>query len=355
MTRSFITACLVATALSTAPALAQNNHADSNTQDFVRNAAIGGMFEIQSSQLALNKSQDRDVRDFAQKMITDHRQADEKLKSLAKNETIPTSLDSAHEQMLQHLRGENGSNFVEAFKQDQVTAHREAVNLFQNYANNGSDPQLKQFAQQTLPTLQNHLQMAQGITIANNGNNRGNTQSAGNLQYLTNETAGTWRASKVVGLGVYNEQNQKVGNIDDVLFDRNGRVEGVVIGVGGFLGLGQRNVAVPYNDLRWSMTPPNSNTAANGNGSGANTNTPQNANGNPNATATTTGAVGGLGTAGDMGGPPATTNNNTNLASNTNASNNNGGAAYPDHAILPNASRDQLNNAPQFNYAQAPR
>ncbi len=281
MTRSFLSACLVATALSAAPAVAQttNQSSNANTQEFVRDAAIGGMFEVQSSQLALNKSQDRDVRDFAQRMIKDHTEADNKLKSIAKNETIPSSLDAPHQQMLQHLRGENGSNFVEAFKQDQVTAHQQAISQFRNYADHGDDQQLKQFAQQTLPTLQDHLRMAEGITIASNGSNNNagaQTAAAGSRHYLTNESQGTWRASKVVGLGVYNEQNQKVGNIDDVLFDRQGRVEGVVIGVGGFLGIGQRNVAVPYDDLHWSMTPPNNNTADNGNNNGANTTTAQN-------------------------------------------------------------------------------
>ncbi len=188
MLKTFTAACLVATALTAAPALAQTSAvtgtnlgvANQNgqltplsTPEFVRNAAIGGMFEVQSSQLALKKNGDQDVHRFAERMIHDHEQANEKLKSLASGQTIPSSLDAPHQQMLQQLQSENGSNFVDAFKQAQVSAHRQTIDLFQNYAQNGDNPQLKQFAQQTLPTLQQHLQMAEQITIAGNGNQTG--------------------------------------------------------------------------------------------------------------------------------------------------------------------------------------
>ena len=323
----------------------------------MRNAAIGGMFEVQSSQLALKKTQDQDVKQFADRMIKDHTQANDKLKSLAKNETIPSDLDQSHQQMLQKLQGENGSNFVDTFKQMQVAAHRQAINLFQSYAEHGDDQQLKQFAQQTLPTLQQHLQMAEHITVASNGNeNRktaqtdrnGQNGAAGNRAYLKDETPGTWRASKVIGLGVYNQQNEKVGNINEVLFDKTGRLEGVVIAVGGFLGIGERNVAVPYNDLQWSMTPVSRTASASSSSNGAP--------GNPTATgpASSPAALGSATTVGNVGvGTPLA--NNTATTAGAGATADNHTAAYPDHAILPNASKSQLENAPQFNYSQAPR
>ena len=367
MLKRFTAACLVATALTAAPALAQSTSTGTmgaapsqdgqtgkiSTPEFVRNAAIGGMFEVQSSQLALKKTQDQDVKQFADRMVKDHTQANDKLKSLAKNETVPGDLDQPHQQMLQKLQGENGSNFVDTFKQMQVSAHRQTINLFQSYARNGDDQQLKQFAQQTLPTLQQHLQMAESITIASNGNKNQQTANAaaGNRNYLKDESPGTWRASKVIGLGVYNEQNQKVGNINEVLFDRTGRLEGVVIGVGGFLGLGERNVAVPYNDLKWSMTSVNSATTA------ANDATGSGAPGNPTATGpagTNPPALGSATTAGSTGVGTPLANNTTRTAGAT-ATADNRTAAYPDHAILPNASKSQLDNAPKFNYGQAPR
>src|SRR3954452_3520773 len=100
-------ACLIATALVAAPALAQTTTAPAsnppaatamkvNATEFVNKAANSNMFEIQSSQLALTKTQDKRLRDFAQRMITDHTQAGDKLKAAAQGQTIPTSLDQEH-------------------------------------------------------------------------------------------------------------------------------------------------------------------------------------------------------------------------------------------------------------------
>jgi sporulation protein YlmC with PRC-barrel domain len=64
--------------------------------------------------------------------------------------------------------------------------------------------------------------------------------------------AGKWRASKVIGVNVYNEQNEKVGDISDVIIDSGGRVDGAVIGVGGFLGMGEHNIMVSMDKLKFS-------------------------------------------------------------------------------------------------------
>jgi sporulation protein YlmC with PRC-barrel domain len=63
---------------------------------------------------------------------------------------------------------------------------------------------------------------------------------------------GQWRASKVIGVNVYNEQNQKLGDISELIIDSSGRVDGAVIGVGGFLGMGEHNIMVPLNKLKFS-------------------------------------------------------------------------------------------------------
>jgi sporulation protein YlmC with PRC-barrel domain len=72
---------------------------------------------------------------------------------------------------------------------------------------------------------------------------------------------GEWRASKLVGVNVYNDANEKIGDINDVILDRSGKVENVVLGVGGFLGMGEHYVAVAYDSLKWSNEPPGSSTA----------------------------------------------------------------------------------------------
>ncbi|MDT7953933.1 MAG: DUF4142 domain-containing protein [Acetobacteraceae bacterium] len=355
MIRTFGAACLLSTALSLTPALAQtsNSGANNNTQEFVTKAAVGNMFEIQSSQLALKKSQEQDIKTFAQKMIDDHTAVENKMKSLAKNENIPNSLDQQHEQMLKTLENDSGNNFGTQYKQMQVSAHQQTIDLFKNYAQHGSDQQIKQFAEQTLPTLQQHLQMAQNLTPSNGaGNNQAANQSGGanavNAGFMTQQQADTWRASKVIGLSVYNEQNQKVGDIDDVLLNRSGKADAVVVGVGGFLGIGERDVAVPYDQLKWSMTPVNAgaNSSTGNNGATNNAaNTPAPA-GSPATT------VPPVSTASSGGTTPVTT---TGASSSAQANNNNQPPAYPDHAVLANASKDQLQNAPQFHYGSAPR
>jgi predicted outer membrane protein/sporulation protein YlmC with PRC-barrel domain len=134
--------------------------------DFVNRAAISNMFEIQSSQLAQQKTQNDRVRQFAQRMVQDHTAATDKLKSTAQGVqgvTVPTSLDQPHQQMIQSLQNASGVGFDRAYVQMQVTAHRDAVSLFDQYAQNGDNSQLKQFAQQTVPTLREHLQSVEQI------------------------------------------------------------------------------------------------------------------------------------------------------------------------------------------------
>lgn len=166
------TAIMPAVALAQAPQVAPRSAAAQPgaqapaAADFVNRAAISNMFEIQSSQLAQQKAQNDRVRQFAQSMVQDHTAAGDKLKSAAqeiRGATVPTSLDQPHQQMVQTLQSASGPGFDRDYIQMQVTAHRDAVNLFDQYAQNGDNQQLKQFAQQTLPALREHLQSVEQI------------------------------------------------------------------------------------------------------------------------------------------------------------------------------------------------
>ena len=119
--------------------------------------------------------------------------------------------------------------------------------------------------------------------------------------------AGQWRASKLVGLNVYNQQNQKVGDINEVILDHSGKVSGVVIGVGGFLGMGEHDVLISFDQIKFVNEPVRSATT------------------NPPRRATT-------GTATNTSGSSADHN------------------WYPDHAVI-NATKDQLKAMPQFKYS----
>jgi predicted outer membrane protein/sporulation protein YlmC with PRC-barrel domain len=160
-------------AQTTAPQTAQAQLAPGaetpSAADFVNKAGISNMFEIQSSQLAQQKTQNDQVRQFAARMVQDHTAAGDRMKSTAQGVqgvTVPTSLDQQHQQMMQSLQGASGAGFDRAYIDMQVNAHRDAVSLFDQYAQNGDNPQLKQFAQQTVPTLHEHLQSAEQIQTA---------------------------------------------------------------------------------------------------------------------------------------------------------------------------------------------
>lgn len=127
-------------------------------EDFWNKAAEGGMAEVELSKLAQTKSQNADVKKFAQMMITDHTKANTELKALAakKNVTLPTALSSSHKSTLDKLGTLSGADFDKAYVDAMVSDHDGAVSLFQTEGDGGTDPDLKAFAAKTLPTLKGH-------------------------------------------------------------------------------------------------------------------------------------------------------------------------------------------------------
>jgi putative membrane protein len=167
---------IVVAGLAASPALAQSVSEKTGlnsvlgiapkTADFVKEAAISDMFEIQSSQLAQSKGNDAD-KAFASQMIDAHQKTTDELKGLVEGgkvkATLPTQMDSSHQKMLDKLKGLNGADFDKQYDADQVSGHKDAVSLFERYGKKGSDPALKDWADKTLPTIQHHLEMAQGL------------------------------------------------------------------------------------------------------------------------------------------------------------------------------------------------
>jgi putative membrane protein len=134
------------------------------TNDFVQEAAISDMFEIQSSKLASSKLSGPE-KEFADHMIMDHTKTTAELADQAKtgNIPIPSTMDSSHQKMLDKLNSLNGDDFRKQYFSDQVSAHKDAVSLFERYGKGGDNAKLKDWASMTLPTLQHHLDMAQGL------------------------------------------------------------------------------------------------------------------------------------------------------------------------------------------------
>lgn len=150
---------------------------------FYREAAQSGMAEVALGNLALQKSQNEQVRDFAQRMVTDHTASNQELTTLAasKNITLPTDMDAKHRNAMDKLNGMSGTEFDKAYMKQMVKDHEAAVKLFSRQAERGDDADTKAFAAKTLPILQDHLQMARTIndSVSNvrNGNNNMNTNS----------------------------------------------------------------------------------------------------------------------------------------------------------------------------------
>ena len=128
----------------------------------------------------------------------------------------------------------------------------------------------------------------------------------------------TWRASKIVGLYVYNDKNETVGSINEILMDKSGNIKAAVLSVGGFLGMGSHYVAVPYDQIKFSSEPiVHTSTSSNTGGPGSPAST------RPPGSTTTTGSA-----------APAPKPN----------------PWYPDHAVF-NATKDELKGMPEFKFS----
>jgi sporulation protein YlmC with PRC-barrel domain len=125
-----------------------------------------------------------------------------------------------------------------------------------------------------------------------------------------------WRSSKLIGLNVYNDQNEKLGDISEILLDKSGKVEGVVIGVGGFLGMGKHDILVKMDKLKFVDEPVRTTST----------------------TSTTTGSGAGTATR------PATSPSTTSSSSSTKSK------WYPDHAVLSGATKESLKSMAEFKF-----
>lgn len=142
------------------PARAEVSEMD---RTFVQEAASGNLFEIQSAQLAVDRNVDPQLKQMASMILQDHQKASEELKSIAnsKNIQFPQRMSAPHQRMYDQLREAQGAEFAQQFQRQQDQAHRDAITLFDRQAREGSDPDLKSFAQKTLPVLRKHMDHVQ--------------------------------------------------------------------------------------------------------------------------------------------------------------------------------------------------
>ena len=135
-------------------------------ESFASQAAIIGKAEIELGQLDMKNTQDAKVRSYAERMVKDHSAADKKLQAIAAKENLqlPKSLDAEHESLKTRLQGLKGEDFDRAYLQAMAKGHDKAVALFESASQQPQMPEdLKQFAASTLPTLEQHKDMAHSL------------------------------------------------------------------------------------------------------------------------------------------------------------------------------------------------
>ncbi len=148
-------------ALGLAPAFASAI----SDRDFVMKAADGDMLEVALGEMAEQHAASPDVKQFGQMMARDHTLASNKLLSIAKkdNLAVPRDMDMKEHAILQHLSGLKGRDFDRAYMKHMIEDHTADVRMFEQMAKEGANPDLKSYAEQTLPTLRKHLGMARDI------------------------------------------------------------------------------------------------------------------------------------------------------------------------------------------------
>jgi len=132
---------------------------------FVRKAAQGGLAEVELGKLAAERASSQDVKQFGQRMVDDHSKANDQLKQLASEKSIklPEKLDATDAATKARLEKLSGKAFDHAYMRDMVTDHTKDVSEFRMESKKAKDPDIKNFASQTLPTLEDHLKQAKNI------------------------------------------------------------------------------------------------------------------------------------------------------------------------------------------------
>ena len=130
---------------------------------FIKEAASGGMMEVELGKIAADKAQNSEVKSFGKRMQDDHTKANQELKTIASNKgvTIPSDLDKKHKSKVDKLSKLSGGEFDRQYMKEMVDDHKEDVQKFQRIADKGRDSDVKKFAADTLPTLKEHLDLAQ--------------------------------------------------------------------------------------------------------------------------------------------------------------------------------------------------
>ena len=132
-------------------------------QQFMKKAAEGGIAEVQLGQLAQKNASNSSVKQFGERMVTDHSKANDQARKLGseKNIALPTSMNSKDQALYRNLSAKTGAEFDKAYITAMIKDHKEDIAEFRREASSGNDPDIKAWAAKTLPVLEEHLRMAE--------------------------------------------------------------------------------------------------------------------------------------------------------------------------------------------------
>ena len=252
--------------LMTAPALAQNQDVPEQQlaqagqelaevdMEFATDAAQGGLKEVQLGELAQQQAESQEVKDFGQRMVEDHGKANEQLMQIAQQKGIelPQELAGDAQQLYEELQQKSGQEFDQAYMDEMVSDHEEDVETFQEYAESGQDSDLTNFAEETLPVLQEHLELAQQTQkqiSAAIGESEQPDAAMQDEQEAAVQPEQAVSIEEVLGSSVVNANGEEIAEIEDLVVDQN-QTHYAILSVGGFLGIGDKKVAIPLDQLQ---------------------------------------------------------------------------------------------------------
>jgi putative membrane protein len=327
MTIRLMTTASLATvlALTTSAAFAAKS-----PQDFMKDTIQGDNSEIALGKMAEQKADDQRVKQLGQMLVTDHTQAKDQATSVAKtlNVTPPDGIAQEAQDEQTKLSKMSGDAFDKEFVNFMISDHQKDISEFQDQASANNGP-ASELASKQLPVLKKHLEMAK--TVAANDQSAATTGGTNVAASATQDAVDDWRASKLVGVDIYGPDDKKVGDITDIMMSKDGKAEFVVIGVGGFLGLGEKDVAIPYDQVKFTAQPLETGAAASGSG----------VTGNATGTATGNTTATGRAAATDNVKGTAPMANDTAMV--------NSAKSYPNHGMI-QMTAAQLKAAPTFKF-----
>lgn len=244
-------------------------------REFAQKAAADNQAELELARLAQEQASNEEVKEYAGTLVEDHTKVGEELKQIAEKHglTLDPQLPQEAQQAKEELSSKSGAAFDQAFVEQMVSDHEKAVQLYEDQAANGENEALKQFASNHVDTLRMHLdrarqlerQMGEQPVAGTAGGTQSATQQesmAGDDQQPTSEQQAQGSAAQqdnplmgmtvgdIIGKTVVNQQGDEVGEIEDVVISKQDKVTQAVVSVGGFLGIGDKSVAISFDELQ---------------------------------------------------------------------------------------------------------